>query len=176
MASVKHLLSRFFAFGAGLMMCLVFGIIFINSLRRYAIGESWAWGEELPVYLAIYGVMFGVALAYLQDRHIRFSVLTDLLPTGVQRSLEAMSDVAVAIAGAALAWSGWLFALRRGDVAASGLVGTARDLVEVTGIEALSWIAKVGTWRFALCVGGVLLAFAALARLSDRLSSWRGLA
>ena len=71
MTAVSRIYQRLLASGAGLMMALVFAIIFVNSLRRYTTGKSLSWGEELPIYLAIYGVMFGIGLAYLQDRHIR---------------------------------------------------------------------------------------------------------
>ena len=60
----------------------LFAIIFIErAVGRYSIGKSLPWGEELPIYLTIYGVMFGsLRLAYMQDRHIRFfTLVTDML-------------------------------------------------------------------------------------------------
>ncbi len=169
MQTLNRLLVRIFAFGAGLSMALVFAIIFFNALRRYAFGKSWEWGEELPIYLTIYGVMFGIAMAYLQDRHIRFTVLTDLLPAGGRKALFIATDIATVAVGAALAWSGWLFATRRGEISSSGLIGTAKGWAETTGIEALVWFGKVGTWQFAIPVGGVLLLSAASVRLAERL-------
>ena len=85
MTAISRISQRILAFGAGLSMALVFGIIFVNSLRRYTTGQSLQWGEELPIYLSIYGVMFGVGLAYLQDTHIRFTVLTDFLSHRARR-------------------------------------------------------------------------------------------
>ncbi|WP_417686725.1 TRAP transporter small permease [Roseibium sp.] len=171
MTTVGFLARRVFGFGAGLSMALVFAIIFVNSLRRYTIGQSVPWGEELPIYLTIYGVMFGVALAYLQDRHIRFTIFTDFASSRIRERLFALVDLVTFSAGVALAISGHEFAARRGHIAASGLRSTGRWIVETTGIEWLGWIAKIGTWQYAMAIGGAMLAVAALIRLIERVSA-----
>ena len=169
MTAISRISQRILAFGAGLSMALVFGIIFVNSLRRYTTGQSLQWGEELPIYLSIYGVMFGIGLAYLQDSHIRFTVLTDFLSARTRHYLFAAVDVVTIAVGAALAWSGLVFAARRADQEASGLIGTANDLVAATGLEWLVWLGRMGTWQAAICTGGIILAAAALIRFLVRL-------
>lgn len=160
---------RFCAFGAGLSMALVFAIIFFNSLRRYTVGKSVEWGEELPIYLTIYGVMFGIALAYAQDRHIRFTILTDFIPVAVREKLFALVDLVMVVTGGALAWSGYLFATRRGTVEASGLIGTMKDYAAATGVEAFVWLGLMGSYQAAMVLGGVLIAIAALLKFDQRL-------
>jgi TRAP-type C4-dicarboxylate transport system permease small subunit len=171
MKTLNALAGRLFAFGAGLSMALVFAIIFVNSLRRYTVGQSVAWGEELPIYLTIYGVMFGLALAYLQDRHIRFTILTDFLPETARNKLFAAVDLVSCVTGVALAFSGHAFAVRRGHIDASGLKSAGTWLVDTTGFEPLIWVSKVGTWQYAITIGGVLLAVAALLKFIERVSS-----
>ena len=166
---VHRLASRCFGFGAGLSLALVFAIIFVNSLRRYTLGKSFEWGEELPIYLTIYGVMFGIALAYLDDRHIRFAILTDALPEKLRRRLFAAVDLVTVAVGLLLAWSGWLFALRRGGVEASGLIGTLRALAESSGADWLIAFGQMGTWQGALAFGGGAPALAAALRFAARL-------
>lgn len=173
MTRLSRLFERVFAFGAGLSMALVFAIIFVNALRRYTTGQSLAWGDELPVYLTIYGVMFGMALACLQDRHIRFTVLLDYLPQRILHRILAVMDLATVLAGAALAWSGWVFAGRRPQVEASGLIGTAKALAETTGIEGLVWLGRMGTWQSAIAFGGAALAVAAALRFATRIQEVR---
>ena len=131
---------RIFGFGAGSCMALVFMIIFMNSLRRYTLGRSVAWGEELPIYLTIYGVMFGLALAYLNDQHIRFTIVTDTLRKRVRHVLFAIADVVTFFAGLGLAYAGHVFALRRGSVDSPGLKSTADYLASVSGIDALVFV------------------------------------
>lgn len=169
MPAIHRIASRVFGVGAGLSLALVFAIIFVNSLRRYTVGKSLEWGEELPIYLTAYGVMFGIGLAYLEDRHIRFTVLTDLLPHRARRRVLAAVDLVVVATGASLAWSGALFAGRRGDVAASGLIGTARTLAEGLGIDWLAGLGMMATWQASVGFGGAVLAIAASIRLARRL-------
>lgn len=171
MSMVGFLARRVFGFGAGLSMALVFAIIFINSLRRYTVGESVSWGEELPIYLTIYGVMFGLALAYLQDRHIRFTIFTDFLSFRLRERLFAAVDLITVAAGVGLMVSGHEYAARRGHITSSGLRSTGRWLADTTGLEWLNWIGKVGTWQYAMAIGGAILAVAALIRFIERLAA-----
>lgn len=174
MKTINENVRRFFAFGAGSAMALVFGVIFVNATRRYTVGKSIAWGEELPIYLTIYGVMFGIAYAYLSDSHIRFSVLLDMVPARLRHWLLALTDVITAATGVTLAVAGHAFALRRGHLDSSGLQAAADGLAEFFGLPILEWIGKVGTWQYAIAIGGVLLSIAALLRLIERLATSDG--
>ena len=170
MTALTRAAKRLFGFGAGLSMALVFLIIFANSLRRYTMGRSVPWGEELPIYLTIYGVMFGLAAAYLADQHIRFTVVTDTLPRRVRHVLFMIADVVTIISGLTLAYAGHVFALRRGNVDSSGLKSTADWLASATGVEWLIWIGKVGPYQYAIAFGGALLAVAGVLKLAERLT------
>ena len=170
MQAITGAYRRVLAFACGLSMALVFAIIFVNALRRYTIGKSFPWGEELPIYLTIYGVMFGMAYAYLTDRHIRFTVLTDLLSPRMRARLFVLSDAVTVAAGLALAAAGHAFALRRGSIDSSGLKSTAGWLADATGLSLLEWLGKVGTWQYAVAIGGAALALAAALRAVERLS------
>ncbi len=168
-SALHRIASRLFGLGAGLSLALVFAIIFVNSLRRYTIGRSFEWGEELPIYLTVYGIMFGIGLAYLDDRHIRFTILTNVLPDRVRARLLAAVDLVTLAIGASLAWSGYLFATRRGAVEASGLIGTAKAMAERTGIDWFLGLGQMGAWQAAIGFGGAILAIAAVIRLAGRL-------
>ena len=49
--------------------------------------------------------------------------------------------------------------------------GTGDWLAETTGVQFLEWIGKVGTWQYAIAIGGVILAIAAGLRLFERLGA-----
>ena len=168
MDKISRFARRFFAFGAGSSMALVFLVIFVNSLRRYTIGKSIAWGEELPIYLTIYGVMFGLAYAYMTDSHIRFAIFLDMLEARIKRYVLMLCDLLTAATGFSLIFAGHAFALRRGHVDSSGLKTTGDWLAQVTGIPLLEWVGKVGTWQYAIVLGGAMLTIAALLRLFER--------
>ena len=104
------------------------------------------------------------------DNHIRFTVVSDMLPKRVRHWFFVAADAVGVATGIALAYAGHVFALRRGDVASSGLKSTADALAQSTGIEALTWLGKVGPYQYAIAFGGALLAIAAALKLMQRLS------
>lgn len=167
---VSHLFTNFFAIGSSISMFAVFLIVCINSLRRYAIGKSVVWGEELPVFIAVYGFMFGAAYAYMQDRHIRFTVLVGFLPESMTKKLYLLVDLLMIIIGGILAWSGWLFVLKRGGMESSGMITLAKSLVESTGWDSLIWLGHYYPYQAAIIFGGVVLSIAALLKFLTRLT------
>jgi TRAP-type C4-dicarboxylate transport system permease small subunit len=159
--SISRLFSKFTAWGASLSMIGLFSIIFINSIRRYTIGKSLEFGEELPVFIAIYGVIFGTAWAYMLDRHIRFTMLVGFLSEQWTRRLYLLVDLIMVANGCLMAWSGWMFVIKRGGMEASGIITLARDLKNATGWENMIWIGHMYPYQAAMMAGGVLLTLAA---------------
>ena len=160
--------TKLFAGGASLSMMAIFAIILFNSLRRYMFGKSLEWGEELPVFIAVYGFMFGAAYAYMQDRHVRFTILVGFLPKAVTEKLYMLLDVVMVGIGGLLAWSGWQFVFKRGSMETSGLIGLAKDLREITGWDWTIWLGHFYPYQAAMILGGAMLAVAALLRFLER--------
>ena len=172
-ALLKSIINRAtqgFAFGAGASLALMFAIVFVNAVRRYTIGKSFEWGEELPVYLAIYGVMFGCAAGYLQDRHVRLAIFVDPLPERLRKWVFVVVDLVMVASGALLSWSGWLFMESRGRIESSGLVGPTRDVAEATGLTFIEALGTMAPWQFAFCLGGAMIAVAAFLKFLERVS------
>lgn len=151
-------------------MFFIFLIIFINSTRRYMVGRSFEWGEELPVFLAIYGIMFGVAWAYMNDQHVRFTILVDFIPKYLIKKLYLLVDIIMLVTGGLLAYSGYLFAVKRGAVEASGLINTAKQLKELTGIDSLIVLGQMYPYQLSIAIGGIMLMLAAILRFLNRIS------
>lgn len=170
LTTLTNFASRVFAFGAGLMLVLMFAAIFVNAVRRYLFGKSFEWGEELPVYLTIFGIMFGCALGYLDDRHVRLGIFVDMLSDRMRRWVFAFVDLVMIAAASLLSWSGWLFAARRGNVESSGLVSTTRSIADATGLGFLEVFGTMYPWQFAFCLGGAMIAVAALLKFLERIS------
>ena len=162
--------SKFAAAGASLSMAVLFLVVFINSMRRYAIGKSFEWGEELPIFIAIYGVMFGIAWAYIQDRHIRFTVLVRFLSESLTCKLYIIVDLIMVVNGGLLTYSGWMFVIKRGRLEASGIINLAKDLTALIGWDSLIWLGHQYPYQAAMVLGGIMLTIAALLKLLQRLS------
>ncbi|WP_110644053.1 TRAP transporter small permease subunit [Salinicola sp. CPA57] len=159
--------------GAGLCMALLFVIIFANAVLRYFVGSSLAWGGQLPIFLGIYGVMFGVALAYLQDRHVRLGLLVDFLPLKAREGLLALVDLSVIVLGALIVLSGERFLESRGGMRISGMTGLADNVTALTGLPMFQALKTMAPYQFAMILGGVLLWLAGILRLIDRVQAWR---
>lgn len=170
--TVYQRISRFFtgvfASGASLSMLAVFTIILLNSIRRYAFGKSVEWGDELPVFIAVYGFMFGAAYAYMQDRHVRFTILVGFLPQSVTSKLYMLVDAIMVGIGVLTAWSGWQLVLKRGGIEASGMIGLAKELQAATGWDWMIWLGHFYPYLAAMILGGVMLAIAAMIKLVGR--------
>lgn len=168
-------LSRYYigltATGAAISMFLVSAIIFVNSLRRYTIGKSVVWGEEFPVFIAVYGLMFGAAYAYMQDRHIRFTILVGFLPERFTQKLYMLVDLLMIGVGGMLAFSGWRFVALRGGMETTGMISLARDLHRIINWDPILLLGNYGPYQFAMTAGGVLMATAALLKFFDRLTT-----
>jgi len=174
MKNVIHRLANFFsilfASGASLSMFLLFLIIFVNSVRRYTLGKSLEWGEELPVYIAIYGVMFGIAWAYMQGRHIRFTMLVGFIGERIEKWLSLLVDLCMIGIGCMLTYSGYLFVLKRGAMESSGLINLAKQLKEFTGWDSIIWIGHFYPYQAAIMIGGAMLTIAAMLKFSMQFS------
>jgi len=171
--SVVQKTSRFFtrlcAGGASFSMMALFTIILFNSLRRYTFGKSLEWGEELPTLIAVYGFMFGAAYAYMQDRHVRFTILVGFLSRSATEKLYMLVDLIMVVIGGLMTWSGWQFVLKRGGMEASALIGMAKDLRGATGWDWMIWLGHYYPYQTAMILGGLMLLVAALLKLLQRL-------
>lgn len=75
--------------------------------RYFATELSSGWGDEVIVYLVIWGVMIAASQLVRLDGHVRPDLVLRLLPPGGQRWMEAFNCiVALAFCGG-LAWYGW---------------------------------------------------------------------
>lgn len=144
LTSVRRWLMRINAFGAGLMMLLVFGIVFANAAWRYGAGKSIVWGEDVAVFAMIFGIMFGMALAYLQDGHVRFQFASSLVPKRWRLGHKVLIDVLVLLVSLGLTWSAFEFIASRGG-----------RMSPSTGIA-------MGVFQSAIFIGGVLLSLSAV--------------
>jgi TRAP-type C4-dicarboxylate transport system permease small subunit len=148
---MSHLLARihrglilFNGSLAGLAMMLIFLLVAGNAFARYTYGGSISWGEDTAIYLMIYGLMFGMSWAYLQDKHIGFDLIRRLLPPRWLRWQAVVIDLVVLLVGIGLMISAFEFISARGGRISSS-----------TGMP--MWL-----FQTSIFVGGALLSLSAL--------------
>ena len=133
-------------------LSVVFVILSVNVVLRYAAGSSLAWASELPELMFPWMIMSGVVIAAQHGSHIAVVILTQKLGAARRWVLTAGSLV-VAGLYLGLAWAAWpVF-----EIAAD----------ERTPIMQVPGSVSVG----CLLLGFVMLAIVTLARLPQ---VWRG--
>jgi len=76
---------------AVLAMAAIVIITIANVLARYFTNGSFAWTEEISVYLMLVLTLAGSAFAAMQDRHIRLSAVSDSGTPKRRRQLALLS-------------------------------------------------------------------------------------
>jgi TRAP-type C4-dicarboxylate transport system permease small subunit len=112
--------SRFTRLCAGLsklaLMAAVAGLIAVvlcvqfQVVGRYVFNDTPTWAEALAMLLILFVTAFGVAVGVRDAGHIGLESLAALLPDKLRHKLELLIHALVALFGALMAKSGWLWA------------------------------------------------------------------
>lgn len=94
----------------GLLLALVFAIVFANVVLRYGFGMSLAWGEETARFLMIAGAYFGAGLALREGRLVAIEVFQDLLPPLARTILRYAIAASMIVFMSFIVWFGFQFA------------------------------------------------------------------
>lgn len=91
---------------AALAMALICCITFANVLVRYFTDVSFAFTEEFSIFLMVVLTLFGASAAFVRDRHIRMTFVTERLAPGTARKVEYFVMLLSAAMFAVIAWYG----------------------------------------------------------------------
>ncbi|MEC4722755.1 TRAP transporter small permease [Noviherbaspirillum sp. CPCC 100848] len=86
---------------------MIFIILAINTILRYATGASLQWANEVPELLFPWLVMSGVVMAAQRGAHITTTFLVDKLSLSVRRGLGFVVGLTVCGLYGTLAWATW---------------------------------------------------------------------
>jgi TRAP-type C4-dicarboxylate transport system permease small subunit len=93
-------------FCAALAMALLCCITFANVLVRYFTDVSFAFTEEFSIFLMVVLTLFGAAAAFVRNRHIRMTFLTERLPRRAAHRVELIVMLLSAVMFGVMAWYG----------------------------------------------------------------------
>ena len=110
MERIEKALVRFNEFLIGLMMIIMFVLVFTNVVTRYCFGFSIATAEEIATFLMIWVTYLGAGIALRQGRHAAIDVFQDMLGKRGQKVLRAILAVLVLGFFLLLLWYGARFA------------------------------------------------------------------
>ena len=100
--------ERAFAAGCMALLCI---ITFANVLVRYLTNVSFAFTEEISVFLLLALTLLGSVSAFVESRHVRITLLVDLLPRAGKALCSAIEWLANVAMFSLLAWSGYRMAM-----------------------------------------------------------------
>lgn len=90
----------------GLVLAIVFAIVFMNVVGRYGFGYSFAWVEEAARHLMILGAFAGAGLALREGRLVAITALQSALPARFARALRFLTVVVMFVFMATMMWLG----------------------------------------------------------------------
>jgi TRAP-type C4-dicarboxylate transport system permease small subunit len=92
-----------------LAMGIMLFCIFYQVVMRYVFSNSPPWSEEMALLMFSWTTLGGLALGVYEGFHVRLDMIVKSLPTILGDQAERLINIATALFGAYLAWSGWRF-------------------------------------------------------------------
>lgn len=96
---------------AAAAMALICVITFANVVVRYLTNASFAFTEEISVFLLVVLTLVGASAAFARDRNIRVDYFLLKLPAAARYLLELVGMALSAALFTMVAWFGWRFFL-----------------------------------------------------------------
>jgi TRAP-type transport system small permease protein len=93
----------------GLIMSVMFILVFGNVLTRYLFDFSLNWAEEVSRYLMIWLAYLGLGIAMRQGNHVAVEMLQERLPRVATRLLRAFVGVVLMLFMGFLAYLGFKY-------------------------------------------------------------------
>lgn len=123
------------------LFALMFGVIVLQVVLRYAFNAPLVFTDELAAYLFVWVSFFGWTLATRKRIHIGIGVIAERLPAKLRRTLHALWCAASVAFAVVLAIVGVLIVRRNGDVRMVSLDFAVWPVYVVVPIAALFMIA-----------------------------------
>lgn len=104
------------------MLGAIIVLVFADVIARFAFSTSIAVANELARFCFVYMIYFGVSYAIRERRHMRVTVVLDLLPESLRRWTFALAEMVFLIYSVTVCWLGIVItqqAFERGTILSS---------------------------------------------------------
>ena len=108
-------LSRLALGVAVLGLLLLILAVQYQVVGRYVFNDTPTWAEALSMLLVLYVTAFAVAVGVRDGGHIGFESLVNLLPARGRQAMELLAHALVALFGALMVHSGWMWTTLKWD-------------------------------------------------------------
>jgi TRAP-type C4-dicarboxylate transport system permease small subunit len=82
---------------AGILMAAIVALISLNVFMRYVLDASLSWGEELTLWTFVWFVWLSASYAFRHRKHVRITILRDMLGDRGQIGLDLVVDILILI-------------------------------------------------------------------------------
>jgi TRAP-type C4-dicarboxylate transport system permease small subunit len=106
LAKLELIFLRTNQISIGIMMGIMFVLVFINVVTRYIFGFSFATTEEISTFLMIWITYIGAGLALREGRLAAIDLFQDMIPPKTRRYFRALLGVVILLFFAILAYYG----------------------------------------------------------------------
>lgn len=100
MKQVKRVIDRVFIVTNALcriLLCMVFGLMWIVVFGRYFFGYTPVWSEDIILLSLCWLVMLSGADGFRTDAHLKITVFQDMLPESARNCLRIILDIFTAL-------------------------------------------------------------------------------
>lgn len=104
------------------MLGAIIALVFADVIARFAFSTSVAVANEMARFCFVYMIYFGVSYAIRERRHMRVTVVVDMLPIALRRWVFALSELIFLIYSVVVCWLGVVItqqAFERGKILSS---------------------------------------------------------
>ncbi|WP_369656414.1 TRAP transporter small permease [Variovorax sp. V213] len=91
------------------MLITIIVCVQYQVVGRYVFNDTPTWAEGLALQLVLYVTALGVAVGVRDAGHIGLDSLVVLLPEALRLKVEILIHALVALFGAIMTWSGWVW-------------------------------------------------------------------
>jgi TRAP-type C4-dicarboxylate transport system permease small subunit len=106
LATLENIFLRTNQVLIGIMMGVMFILVFINVVTRYIFGFSFATTEEISTFLMIWITYIGAGLALREGRLAAIDLFQDMIPPKTRRFFRALLGVTILLFFGILAYYG----------------------------------------------------------------------
>lgn len=90
---------------------VMLSVLTLQVFMRFVMGQALSWSEELALTCFAWSMLLAMALGVRELIHVRMDILVDHLPTALQRWIERLCALLIALFGLFLAWSGYNYTI-----------------------------------------------------------------
>ena len=147
LAHVMSPLNKAALWIAGTGLVIMTATVAWQVFARYILNDSPSWSEPVSLLLMSWFILFGSAVGVREGNHLGFEIGLMLAPPKLRRLMLTITEIVVIGFGGAMAWYGWLLAMKTWNANMAGIAIP----------QGMSYLPLVG--------GGILIALFSLEKL-----------